>query len=265
MRLKIRHKTRYSFDEPVSHGLQQLRKTPKSHRAQQVIWWETSVIGGVKELEYEDHNRTLVELISLNPGILEVELISEGEVEVSDNAGIVGPHEGPAPIWVYARSTPLTKPGPKLRELVRSLPAGEALEQLHALCRAVGEAVKYELGEAHVEWTAEHALEQGRGMCQDQAHVFIAAARHMGHPARYVSGYLMLDDRTSQEAMHGWAEAYLDGLGWVGFDPSNSMSPDTRYVRVATGLDYPDAAPVTGTRIGGGEEALSVELEVAQQ
>ncbi len=81
----------------------------------------------------------------------------------------------------------------------------------------------------------------------------------------YVSGYLMLDDRIAQEAMHAWAEAYVDGLGWVGFDVSNGISPDTRYVRVATGLDYAEAAPVTGTRFGGTGENLTVSIEVAQQ
>ena len=75
----------------------------------------------------------------------------------------------------------------------------------------------------------------------------------------------MLDDRTTQNAMHAWAEAHIDGLGWVGFDVSNGISPDSRYVRVATGLDYSDAAPVSGTRVGGAGESLEVQIEVAQQ
>ena len=77
--------------------------------------------------------------------------------------------------------------------------------------------------------------------------------------------YLMLDDTQAQDAMHAWAEAHVDGLGWVGFDVSNSISPDPRYVRVATGLDYLQAAPVTGMRIGGADETLRVDIEVAQQ
>ena len=68
-----------------------------------------------------------------------------------------------------------------------------------------------------------------------------------------------------QVAMHAWAEAHIDGLGWVGFDISNGISPDTRYVRVATGLDYSDAAPVSGTRVGGAREVLEVRIDVAQQ
>ncbi|MDF1872326.1 transglutaminase family protein [Vannielia sp.] len=265
MRLKIRHVTKYSFTEPVVYGLEQLRKTPKSHRAQTVLNWKTKVAGGEKELQYEDHHRNVVELISIAPGATELILSSEGEVEMQDASGVTGPHEGPAPVWLFERSTPLTRVGPKVRDLARGVAGKEGLDQLHALLGAVHEAVKYQINTSEPDWTAERALEEGCGVCQDQAHVFIAAARHLKHPARYVSGYLKLDDRTDQDAMHGWAEAHVDGLGWVGFDVSNKVSPDTRYVRVATGLDYGDAAPVTGTRIGGEGEVLTVELDISQQ
>jgi transglutaminase-like putative cysteine protease len=102
-------------------------------------------------------------------------------------------------------------------------------------------------------------------VCQDHAHIFIAAARSMGYPARYVSGYLMMEDRVHQDASHAWAEVHVDPLGWVGFDVSNGISPDTRYVRVATGLDYAEAAPVSGLRFGNGGEAMSIDIQVAQQ
>ena len=88
----------------------------------------------------------------------------------------------------------------------------------------------------------------------------------MGFPARYVSGYLMMNDRIEQEASHAWAEVHVDPLGWVGFDISNGISPDERYVRVATGLDYAEAAPITGIHLGeGGGENLHVAIEVQQQ
>jgi transglutaminase-like putative cysteine protease len=116
-----------------------------------------------------------------------------------------------------------------------------------------------------VETSAEAALAAGQGVCQDHAHIFIGAARLLGLPARYVSGYLMMDDRVDQEAGHAWAEAYVAGLGWVAFDVSNGISPDERYVRLATGFDYRDAAPVTGISIGAGEIELEVRLAVAQQ
>ena len=96
-------------------------------------------------------------------------------------------------------------------------------------------------------------------------HVFLAVARQLGFAARYVSGYLMMDDRIDQAAMHAWVDVWVDGLGFVGFDVSNGISPDERYVRIATGLDYRGAAPIAGTRYGSGQEFLDVALSVAHQ
>jgi len=86
----------------------------------------------------------------------------------------------------------------------------------------------------------------------------------MGFPARYVSGYLMMEDRVHQDASHAWAEAHVEGIGWVGFDVSNGISPDERYVRVATGLDYTEAAPVSGMRLGESVESMVVRLQIQQ-
>jgi transglutaminase-like putative cysteine protease len=163
--------------------------------------------------------------------------------------------------------TPLTRPGPKLRALLREVGTDrdDRLDWLHRLSASVRDAVAYRLGETGVRTTAEQAVEQGGGVCQDHAHVFIAAARMADIPARYVSGYLMMDDRIEQDATHAWAEAHVDGLGWVGFDVSNGISPDRRYVRVATGRDYRDAAPVTGVSVGGRSAGMEVQVAVEQQ
>ena len=92
----------------------------------------------------------------------------------------------------------------------------------------------------------------------------VAAARHLGVPARYVTGYLHLDDDDAAVANHAWAEAHVPSLGWVGFDPANNICPTERYVRLACGLDALSASPVTGTRRGGGAERLSVDVLVRQ-
>jgi transglutaminase-like putative cysteine protease len=100
-------------------------------------------------------------------------------------------------------------------------------------------------------------------VCQDLAHIFIASARAMGLPARYVSGHLARSDgQIDQEAAHAWCEAYVEDLGWVGFDPANGVCPTEAYVRVAIGLDYLGAAPVRGSRYGGDGERLDVRLRV---
>jgi transglutaminase-like putative cysteine protease len=112
--------------------------------------------------------------------------------------------------------------------------------------------------------TAEDALAAGGGVCQDHAQIFVSAARLTGVPARYVSGYLMMNDRIDQDASHAWAEAHIDGLGWVGFDVSNHISPDERYVRIATGRDSRDASPISGVRIGAASESMIVSLQIQQ-
>lgn len=267
MRLSIRHTTRYEFSQPVAHGLQRLRLKPKSSHGQRVIDWSMALEGAVAEAEYDDHHHNATTLVSVVPGTTAVTVTCEGVVATADSAGIVGQHVGHLPLWTFLTQTDLTTPGPLMKSLVDGLAAdrGNALDQLHALSARVLAAVRYEIGHTHVATSAEEAVAAGHGVCQDHAHVFVGAARMLGLPARYVSGYLMMDDRVEQEAGHAWAEAHVDGLGWVGFDVSNAICPDTRYVRVATGNDYREAAPVTGISWGAGETELQVTLAVEQQ
>jgi transglutaminase-like putative cysteine protease len=267
MRLSIRHETRYRYDAPSRYGLQRVRLTPRDGAGQRVRAWSLAVEGGRVETEYDDHHMNRVALVSLAEGPRELLLRAEGVVETEDRAGVVGETVGFAPPWLFRRATPATQQGPGIRRLARGV-SGAAqdggVEALHALMAAISEAVVYEVGATGVDHTAEQALEAGRGVCQDHAHLFTAAARLLGYPARYVSGYLCMDARAEQEATHAWAEAWVAGLGWVGFDVSNGHCPDDRYVRIATGLDYQDAAPTIGLRYGGGAEALSVALHVEQ-
>ena len=265
MRLKISHTTSYRFADPVRSGLQQLRMTPLEQVNQKIVNWSVSITGGTEQLFFHDHFGNRVDLSSLDADVTEVTITCGGEVEISDTHGVMGRHFGSTPLWLYRRPTDRTAAGQGIRRLARQAEGDSDLDRMHALMKLVGEAVEYTPDASDPDWTAEEALQEGKGVCQDHAHVFIACARDMKLPARYVSGYLMMDDRTEQEAMHAWAEVHLADLGWVGFDVSNGISPDTRYVRVATGLDYSDAAPVIGTRIGGKDEDLHVEIEVAQQ
>lgn len=266
MLLKISHLTKYHYDEPVHYSLQQVRLTPKSGAGQSVVNWRTTIEGGVKELEFEDQHNNHVILVSVKDGQTELSIHSEGEVETTITNGIVGEPGGYAPLWYFERATPLTRPGRHLKKLVEKL--GDAfdgdIQRMHALSGIISKTVAYETGMTHAETTAEDALNTGHGVCQDHAHIFIAAARLMGYPARYVSGYLMMDDRVEQDASHAWAEVHVRGVGWVGFDVSNDISPDQRYVRIATGLDYRDAAPISGMRFGASAESMIVSLQVQQ-
>lgn len=266
MLLSIDHQTRYLFERPVAHGLQRLRLTPKATSGQSILDWEMTLEGATVEAEYEDQNHNRTTLIAVAPGTRELLVTCRGSVETADQAGVIGRHAGHLPLWHFLDHTPATRPGPRMRALMAGLPVeDDRVATLHRLSAAVIATVEYEAGHTDAETTAEEALIGGRGVCQDHAQIFVGCARMLDIPARYVSGYLMMDDRVEQEATHAWAEAYIDGLGWVGFDVSNGISPDPRYVRVATGRDYREAAPVTGISYGGRDTSMHVRLAVERQ
>lgn len=264
MLLSIKHVSEYRYDAPVIYGLQRLRKTPKSRAGQFVREWETTLEGAHKEASYTDHFGNVTDLVSIVEGSDRIVISASGTVETTVEDGIVGEHRGYVPLWLFLRPTVLTKPDDALNELAQSTKADDELASLHTLMAAIAERVTYTIGSTQATTSATEALAAGNGVCQDHAHIFCAAARVLGIPARYVSGFLKMDGQDHQAASHAWAEAHVTGLGWVGFDVSNGISPDERYVCVATGLDYADAAPILGIRHGTANESLSVAVTVEQ-
>jgi len=266
MILDISHKTEYRFGVSPQYGLQQIRLSPQTHMAQTVQHWDMTFDGATTEAVFKDHYQNTVHLISLDKDATHLIITSQGKVLVENNNGVVGPHSGYVPLWLYLRQTPLTKAGTGVSELAQTLmlSQGTDLDKLHALSSAIGTQVSYETGRTDAMTTAEEAIKARAGVCQDHSHIFISAARKSGFPARYVSGYLMMNDRVAQDATHAWAEVYVQDLGWTGFDVSNQISPDERYVRVATGLDYSDASPISGLTFGGRNESISVDVQVQQ-
>ncbi len=274
MLLKVSHTTRYRFGEPARYGVQQLRVIPKTRQTQHVKNWEIRLTGATRQADFEDQHNNTVILATIDEGVDEIIIESFGEVETSDTAGVIGQHGGFAPLWYFKRDTPFTRPGKGVRHLINSLGDDheDDLSRIHTLSNLIADNVAYLVGTTDSQTTAEDALVNKSGVCQDHAHILIAAARKLEFPARYVSGYLMMNDRIDQEAGHAWAEIHLGALGWVGFDVSNRICPDARYVRVATGLDYGDAAPVSGLHfsVGGqvnqdGSQGDSMLVNIAVQ
>jgi transglutaminase-like putative cysteine protease len=264
MRLNIVHKSEYSYDAPVQYGLQRLHQTPKTRPGQTVLGWRTELDGAHLEVSYQDHLDNQTDLISVAPNVHNITITAAGEVETEDLSGIVGRHTGYAPLWLFLRDTPLTTQTSALRALARAVPKSDGIDTMHHLMALIADRVEYGTGATDTGTTADEALAAGRGVCQDHTHIFVTAARILGYPARYISGFLMMDGQTHQAASHAWAEIHIPDLGWVGFDASNRICADARYVAVATGLDYRDAAPISGIRHGDATETLEVSVIVEQ-
>jgi len=273
MLLDVKHTTTYRFGSQTNYGLKQLRVLPKERDSQKVHSWDLTLTGAKRELEFEDQHHNHVVLASIEEGVHEVVIKSAGRIETIDTAGVIGAHGGYAPLWYFKQSTALTRAGRNVVALASRLPENDdALARMHGLSAMIRDSVDYQIGATSVDTSADRAIEIGGGVCQDHAHIMIAVARRLGLPARYVSGYLMMNDRVDQDASHAWAEVYVEPLGWVGFDVSNGISPDERYVRVATGLDYVEAAPISGVRYtdaagkidGEDQEAILVDVAVQQ-
>ena len=266
MRLRIRHATRYTYDRPIDYAAQLVRLTPLNHMGQRVLSWRVVEDPGRRLPVTDDGYGNIVHMLTLNRQHREATVLAEGEVETFDTNGILKESVERLPPLYYLRGTDMTEPDEALEALAEEVAAtADPVKRLHRLMLATRARVAYQVGATTVTTTAVEAFARGSGVCQDHAHIFIACARLLGHPARYVSGYLWEGPKEGpSEASHAWAEAHLGELGWVGFDPANGISPTEAYVRVAIGLDYLEAAPIRGVRRGAAEESLAVSVGVEQ-
>jgi transglutaminase-like putative cysteine protease len=263
LRLVVDHVTRYRYDRPVRSLVQSHRLTPSTHHGQRVLDWTVTVSGGTPGGAFRDGAGDRITAWSVAGPTDEVTVIVRGMVETQDLAGVLRGHRETVPPGCYLTPTPATAADAALTELAKGTGEADPLGLAHALSETVAGAIAYRPGSTDATTTAAEALARGTGVCQDHAHALIACARVCGLPARYVSGYLHADaDGNPHEAAHAWAELHVQGLGWVGFDPANRACPDARYIRLGSGRDAADAAPIRGIARGPGVEALTVELRV---
>lgn len=267
MRIRISHETRYHYDTPTNGVIQTLRLTPRNHDGQFVANWRIDVSEDCRLDVHEDAFGNITHTFTAEGPFPELSVHVEGEVDVQDTAGIVRGSVERFPPSLYLRDTPLTAIDGAIADFAREVRASadNTLPMLHALLARIHGEMVYDTDPTHAATTAAEAFALKRGVCQDLTHIFLAAARHIGVPARYVGGYFRRSDGViAQEAGHAWAEAYVPALGWVAFDPANGICATDAHVRVAVGLDYLGAAPIRGTRYGGGTESLSVKVQVDQ-
>jgi transglutaminase-like putative cysteine protease len=263
MRLKISHRIEYRPDQPAQRTLYRLRLFPVTGPTQTVRSWSLAVAGAREEVRFSDHFGNDTRLVSVEAGEEPLIVEAAGEVETVNKAGVTGKHRGFAPLWLFQRETPLTAAGDGIRALASGSANGADVGHLHALMAAVAEAMPEVPADEGAAASAEEALARGGGAV-DKAHVFISAARLLGFPARFVGGHRATADAPEGAAIHAWAEAHVEGLGWVGFDVEAGISPDDGYVRVATGRDHREVRPFSGLQAGLDGERLAVRVSLEQ-
>ncbi|MEH3146249.1 MAG: transglutaminase family protein [Methylobacterium frigidaeris] len=264
MRIRVVHETVYDYESLARGLIQILRLTPRDHDGQHVRNWriEPSVDGQLSRRE--DGYGNVIHVFSADGPSDTLTVRVTGEVETSDTAGIVRGTVERLPDAFYLRESRFASADPAIAGFADgvAVAGGSRLVLLHRLVDAVHREVRFAPGPTDSGSTAAEAFALREGVGQDLAHVFVAAARHLEIPARYVSGYHYRADSVEQAAGHAWAEALVPDLGWVGFDPCFGISTTNAHLRVAIGLDYLDAGPVRGSRTGGGTETLTVRVRV---
>jgi transglutaminase-like putative cysteine protease len=268
MRIRISHATTYVYDTPPTAVTQVLRLTPRNHDGQYVVDWRIDLSQDCQLHQHEDAFGNITHSFTAEGPFDELAVLVEGVVETQDTKGVVSGAVEYFPPQFFLRETALTQGDPAIvdfAESARSANGKDPLSLLHTLMKALNREITFDTDPTNSGTTAAEAFKLRRGVCQDLTHIFIAAARQLGIPARYVGGHFhRVDGVTAQEAGHAWAEVHIENLGWVGFDATNGISTTEAHVRVAIGLDYLGAAPVRGTRFGGSGEHLKVAVNVDQ-
>jgi len=265
MRLKIVHETLYRYATPATRAVEILKLTPRGHDGQFVPFWRIEIDHDCRLVQATDPFGNVMHSFAAEGPLEGLAITAIGEVEIQDTGGILRGQSERLPPGIFLRDTSLTTADAAIRDFALATAEGadDRIGILHALMHGIHDRLRFEVNATDTGTSAIQAFSLGHGVCQDFAHIFIAAARYLGIPARYVSGYLFRPENTGQAAGHAWAEALVEDLGWVGFDPANAVCPTETHVRLAIGLDYLGAAPVRGTRYGGSGEELEVRVLVA--
>jgi len=267
MRIRIAHSIAYAYAEPARHITQILRLTPGDHDGQHVMSWriEPTVDGRMRV--GQDPYGNIMHTFSVEGPVTSIAIQVNGLIETNDLAGVVRGGAERVPPQVFRRDTMLTTPDEALRGFALEVARGEQtpLSTMHALMDALHDEMTCLETADRTGIGAAAAFAARAGIAQDIAHVFMACARQLGHPARYVSGYVARSEELEHDnGAHAWAEIHLDDFGWIGFDCANGLCPIDTHVRIAAGLDYYEAAPVRGARKGGSDENLAVLVSAVE-
>ncbi|WP_437884624.1 transglutaminase family protein [Pseudomonas sp. LRF_L74] len=257
MKLSIQHDTTYRYDDQVRTSIQYLRMTPQASARQQVIDWELELPRPVRA--QIDPFGNILHVLTIDEPHEMLVIGARGEVEIDERSECERDDHSPLP---YLRFTRLTQADDALQAFARQR-CGERRDRngLIELMHGLHEQMSFMPGATEIESTAAEAFAGRVGVCQDHTHAFLACARSLGIPARFISGYLY-SEADRQLVSHAWAEAWVADA-WYSFDVTNQLARPQRHLKLAVGLDYLDACPIRGTRRGGGGEQMHARVKVA--
>jgi transglutaminase-like putative cysteine protease len=289
-RYTLSHATRYEYEMPVAYAQHLARLRPRPLTYQRVLSSQLALTPaattGRRARDYFGNQTDFIEL-SATHELLEVRATSVLEVEprsemsnvsestlsweaaaarLRDDTELVDARE-------FCFDSPLARAHVSLGDYAREVftPGRGFGEALLDFNRKINDEFTYEPGATEVSTPLAQVLRERRGVCQDFAHLAVAALRSLGLAARYVSGYLETSPPPGQprlvgaDASHAWASAYVPDVGWVDFDPTNAVLPSERHLTLAWGRDFSDATPFKGVIIGGGRHTLSVAVDVLHE
>jgi transglutaminase-like putative cysteine protease len=242
------------YSDPVNYTIQQLRLTPQNGLGQLVKHWDIKVNGQLHG--FEDTFGNLTHTLVIDQPHQDLLISVAGEVETGVDG--LAPREY-LPLAIFLRDTPLTQADTAMTAFANQFKD----KPLQDMMLALRDKMQYIKGATKVDTTAAQAFQLGQGVCQDHAHAFIGCCRSLGLPARYVSGYLFTEDGSLMQT-HAWVDVWQNEA-WLSLDVSNGTGVNETHVRLATGLDYRSASPVTGMRVGGGDEGMASSVTVNQQ
>lgn len=265
MKVEIVHTTRYHYSAPIAETVMEVRLRPMEGNGQRCIDFRLEISHGVKPRHYLDGYGNDVHYFNLVRPHSGLSVVSRSTVETG-----LPPDEDPGEELVqdFLRFRSPVKELDGVKELARRHPIDDpsspaSVERaLDELTTTIAREFTYDQTVTNVYSAVDDVLALKAGVCQDFAHLFIAVARSMGVPARYVSGYIHLrGDKTSFTASHAWAEAWIAGQGWVGFDATHPVRTTPNHVRLAVGRDYSDAAPTRGIYVGSANSTMTISVK----
>jgi transglutaminase-like putative cysteine protease len=263
MKLRVQHTTVYDYDTPITEAYTELRLKPLDSGGQRCLSFTVETDPGALVHRYSDRHGNDVrhfDVLSPHP-----RLVVEARSEVATPEVLADEQTELSPLQRHDFLAPSTRA--PFTDEIRAFAgachvAGNPEATMRRIVDAVRAQLRYEPGATDVDTDAAEALAHGSGVCQDFAHLALAACRLGGLPARYVSGYVYAPGQASAAASHAWVDVFVSGQGWVSIDPTHDTAQTPRHVRVAVGRDYADVPPTRGVYKGNAGEELEVKVKV---